>query len=191
MKRDKRFRLFADAKLQSSLCLRVACYWLICQATLSVTLLALLSFETASAANSTGSPWRLIIPGLLASLVVLPLVLLDLLLFSNKFAGPMVRFRRYLRELNQGQEHGPIHFRRGDYYLDLCEQFNRFREKQTKPQPEPAPWPEHQGTPQFQEPVPARLRNLAPQPTGQAGDTLDTEQTEQTEPVSAVSAYGD
>ena len=130
MKRNRRLRLFVDVKLQSSLSLRVVAYWIVCQATMASVVYAILAFEASNGHPAQGSPWRFLVPALIGSTVVLPLVLLDVLLFSNRFAGPLLRFRRHLQQLNNGEEVGPLRFRTGDHYLDLCDEFNRFMEKQ-------------------------------------------------------------
>jgi nitrogen fixation/metabolism regulation signal transduction histidine kinase len=60
-----------------------------------------------------------------ASLLVLPLVLLDCLMFSNRLAGPVRRLHVAMKQLADGQAVRPLEFRRGDYYWDLAHEFNR------------------------------------------------------------------
>ena len=120
----KRYRLFADFKLQTLLCVRIAAYWICCQVTVLTTVFVMYSFES-SGAESSASPWRFIIPAMVMSSIVLPIALLDLLYFSNKFAGPLMRVRRHLKKINQGHEVAPIKFRTGDYYKDLGDEINQ------------------------------------------------------------------
>jgi hypothetical protein len=63
-------------------------------------------------------------PALVASLLLLPLVLFDVIRFSNRFAGPLVRLRRAMRTLARGEQVLPIKFRDGDYWQDFADDFN-------------------------------------------------------------------
>lgn len=58
-----------------------------------------------------------------------PLVVYDLLRVSNRFAGPILRLRRGMNALAEGQDAGPIRFRRDDHWHDLAAVFNRIREE--------------------------------------------------------------
>ena len=71
-----------------------------------------------------GSPWRFIVPAIVASCVLLPIVLLDMMRFSNRFAGPLLRFRKSLQKLADGEDVSELHFRPTDYLKDLSSHFN-------------------------------------------------------------------
>lgn len=64
-------------------------------------------------------------PTILAGLVLTPVFFLDLCKLTNRFAGPMVRLRRSMNALADGEEVNPIHFRDGDFWQELAEDFNR------------------------------------------------------------------
>jgi hypothetical protein len=68
-------------------------------------------------------------PTVLAVLVLAPIFLRDLCKLTNRFAGPMVRLRRAMRELAEGREVPPIHFREHDFWKDLAVDFNRVIER--------------------------------------------------------------
>lgn len=126
--KNRRFRVIADLKLQGLLCLRVAVYWLICQSTIVLTILGFQLLGGASSdAAAEGTPWHYFVPAITVSICVLPIMLLDLVLFSNRFAGPMMRTRRQLREMAAGAQVSDLHFRRNDYYEDLSHNLNVLR----------------------------------------------------------------
>jgi hypothetical protein len=58
----------------------------------------------------------------LASLV--PFFCLDLILWSHRFAGPMVRIRRSVHDLADGKAVPPIRLRANDYWTDLADDLN-------------------------------------------------------------------
>jgi hypothetical protein len=121
-----RKQLFVDPKVQGALLLRAIGYWFFCLLTMALTLLLWQLF--------TG-PARLFYlhfddmlywygPAAVASLLVLPLVIIDCVRLSNRFAGPLYRLRREMRRLGAGETVKPIHFRDGDFWLEFADEFN-------------------------------------------------------------------
>ena len=112
MSHERRRRLLANRQLQGKLLLQTITYWLYCL--LSVTLLAacwiIFTRHPASSAELFHQLWSTVGPALLGSLFLLPLVLLDCLRFSHRFAGPMVRIERTIKELADGQQPRPVYF---------------------------------------------------------------------------------
>jgi hypothetical protein len=68
-------------------------------------------------------------PAAVASLLLLPLVVYDLLQVTNRFAGPIFRLRRSMRDLAQGMPVAPVRFRDGDFWQDFASDFNLVAEK--------------------------------------------------------------
>lgn len=125
-KKHKRWRLFADPRVQGQFCLRVVIYWLVCQVTFFGAMLAFASVggkESISPAALMNLAW----PAFIMSILALPFALLDAVGFSNRFAGPVLNFRRRFADLAQGKDVGEMSFRPGDYYSDLSENFNKLR----------------------------------------------------------------
>ena len=118
----KRWRLFADSKIQGQLLLRLIGYWIVCQISIFGTI-ALFSFIT----NSSASVSPLVVPALIVSFIFLPIVVVDAIVFSNRFAGPMVNFRSNLKRMLKGEEIGDIRFRPGDFYQDVSNDFNQLK----------------------------------------------------------------
>src|SRR5690606_11618216 len=111
---------------QGALMLRVVMYWFFCL--LTVTLM-LVCWSVVS-----GPPRRFSVlfadlyaryaPALAASLVVLPIVMIDVVRLSNRFAGPIKRLRDSMTALAEGNEVQPIKFRQQDFWKPLAELFN-------------------------------------------------------------------
>ena len=111
--------------------LRVVSYWLFCLLTIT---LMLVCWDIYS-----GPPRKFIIiyrdlyfrygPALVASLLLLPLVMVDVVRFSNRFAGPIVRLRGAMRQFASGRPMEPVHFRDGDLWSELAVDFNRVMER--------------------------------------------------------------
>jgi hypothetical protein len=64
-------------------------------------------------------------PAFFASALMLPLLMLDIIRVSHRFAGPMIRIRKALRDVAEGKTVEPIRFRFGDFWCDVAEDFNR------------------------------------------------------------------
>ena len=122
MKRWRRKRVTVDPRIQGRLCLRICAYWVICFLSIAFLLAcsAMLSESGMSAELWTSY-------GKVASLsfLALPLALLDGLIFSNRFCGPVRRITRGLNDLASGNEAQQINLRPGDFYFEVAEEFNR------------------------------------------------------------------
>lgn len=68
-------------------------------------------------------------PSLIAFVVTLPIASLHLIRFSHRFAGPVHRLRGELRALANGEQRRPLKFRKGDYWTDLADDFNRVADR--------------------------------------------------------------
>lgn len=139
-KQHKRNRVSADFRLQGFLCLRVAIYWIVCQVVFGIAVLAFFALQESNPGSTPLTPWSLITPALVISGLVLPLVLLDLLVFTNRFAGPILRIRTYLASLATDEKATAFKLRKKDFFIDICENLNCVgeqlqaqRESATKP----------------------------------------------------------
>jgi hypothetical protein len=131
----KRRQLFVDREVQGALVLRAAGYWLFCLLTVTLMVLCwgVLTGPRAPATVVLGRLLSNYAPALLASLILLPIVLVDCTRFSNRFVGPLVRFRRSLRQLADGQDVRPIKYRDNDYWQDLAEGYNDLLKRMQSP----------------------------------------------------------
>ena len=119
-KKNKRWRLFADPKVQGGLCIRVTIYWIVCQVVFAGTICG---FDWLTQ-GSEKEGIHFLFQGFVVSSMFLPLVLFDLLTFSNRFAGPVWNFRNKMQKLADGEQVADVKFRPGDFYEDLMNNFN-------------------------------------------------------------------
>lgn len=120
-----------DKSVQTTLLYKAAWYWI-------------LSLAVVAALNVMG--WIFVSPGvhklveireqlpsifatffmaLISSLIVLPFLLADLAKHTNRFAGPVFRLQRAMKDLANGKSVAPLEFRDGDYWTELAESFNQ------------------------------------------------------------------
>ncbi len=121
-----RKRILVDPELQTQLALRVIIYWGMCIATVVLMVVGW---------RMVGGPARPLYrhldelffhlgPALLASFVLLPIVVIDVIRVSNRFVGPLLRLRRSVRSLAAGHDVEPLRFRKGDFWRGFADDFN-------------------------------------------------------------------
>ncbi|MBN1910751.1 MAG: hypothetical protein JW818_13480 [Pirellulales bacterium] len=125
-KKASRKHLFVDPKVQGALVWRVILYWMVCIGTMTMMLLCwrIVTGPARMFYTHLDDMWFHYGPALIVSLVMVPLVVVDIIRLSNRFAGPMLRLRRGMRELARGEHVEPIRFRDGDFWQDFAEEFN-------------------------------------------------------------------
>jgi len=121
-----RKQIFVDPKVQGALVFRVIAYWTVCLLTISTMVLCwrMLTGPARLPFSHLDDMWFQLGPALIASFMILPLVIYDIVKISNRFTGPLLRLRRTMRALAAGEQVKPIHFREGDFWKDLAQDFN-------------------------------------------------------------------
>ena len=122
----KRRQYYVDERVQGALMGRTVFYWFMSALT---TALLVLCWRILF---SPGRPFEAYVnymrihygPALVASLIVVPLLVIDVLKLSNRFAGPLFRLHRAIRQLADGQEVRPIKFRENDFWQSFADDFN-------------------------------------------------------------------
>jgi hypothetical protein len=114
-----------DPEVQAGLVIRVIVYWILCVVGIALILLC---------GRMAGDPRPIYAhlyemrfyywPALLASFLLLPLVVIDVIRFTHRFAGPLLRLRRVMRQLGRGEPVEPIDFRSTDLWVGLADEFN-------------------------------------------------------------------
>ncbi len=130
-KPKSRTRLFVDRDVQGALVKRIASQWIAFVLSLSVLLIAFQYFERPM--DSFDDQVQVFFSRHLVMFVILmvllPLFIYDALKLSHRFAGPMVRVRRMLGQLAAGEPTDSLHFREGDFWNDVANNFNAIRAK--------------------------------------------------------------
>ncbi len=125
-KKPARKRIYIDPKVQGALAVRVVLYWGVCVIAIAMMLLCwrIVTGPARMFYTHFGDLWFFYGPAAVASFVLLPLVVIDILRLSNRFAGPLVRLRRSIRALARGEHVEPLEFRSSDFWQEIAGQFN-------------------------------------------------------------------
>jgi signal transduction histidine kinase len=125
-RRSLRKRFTADLQIQGALAVRVVLYWLLCLFAIGMLLfvLRMAAKPLTPLDRQLNDLWSLILPTAAVSLLLLPIVVLDVLRLTNRFAGPVFRLRRAMRDLAEGKTVEEIRFRKGDFWLEFASDFN-------------------------------------------------------------------
>lgn len=128
----KRARKYVDRKVQGGILTRMAIHWGVFFFTIAFTYIVVQAIispnGTSFLQRIQNSLTNFSLLGLLM-LILTPAFLADAIRFSNRFAGPMVRLRRFLRELGQNGEVPPLKFRDDDFWPEIADEFNVCRER--------------------------------------------------------------
>jgi hypothetical protein len=123
-----RKRLFIDPKVQGPLLTRVVAYW--CFYFLVITEV-LMCWDIATGPKGPFFShfrfdllWEQHSTVVIASLIVLPVLLWDVLHVSNRLVGPVYRMRRSLRAMAAGEFVAPIQVRKGDFGAEMADEIN-------------------------------------------------------------------
>jgi len=125
-KKALRKKLLVDRKVQGALIARTILYWVVCIVTIALMILCwrIVTGPIRMFYTHLNDMWFFYGPAVVASLLLLPLVIIDILRLSNRFTGPLMRLRRSMRALAQGEHVEPIEFRNDDFWHELAEEFN-------------------------------------------------------------------
>ena len=64
------------------------------------------------------------LPFFVITLALIPAFVWDTLKLTNRFAGPMLRFRAALRDAREGRPVPPLQFRDSDFWKEIADNFN-------------------------------------------------------------------
>lgn len=127
MASEPRKRLFVDPPVQGAIMRRAVLYWGACLLFVTLPLLIgrTLSRPERLFYEHLGDLWAVYWPVLTSVVLILPLILYDLARLTNRFAGPVVRLRRALTQMADGNPVEHVRFRTGDFWPELADEFNR------------------------------------------------------------------
>lgn len=123
-----RKRMIVDRQSQGAMILRMVVYWIF--SVISVGLLMLLAdlgrgpvgpFFDPAHFEALRDKYTMF---MIAALLVLPVIVADIWKQSNRYAGPVFRARRCLRDIAAGEPVEHVAFRKKDYWPDLAKDLN-------------------------------------------------------------------
>ena len=125
--RCRRTIFMVDRHVQGSLVFRTTLYWLFCLFSVS---LMLFCWEACTGPRRSSIELATELlhrygPALAASLILLPITMMDVVRFSNRFVGPVVRMRDALQALARGETVQPLHFRDDDFWREMANDINK------------------------------------------------------------------
>jgi hypothetical protein len=124
---SRRSLIFIDREVQGALLFRATFYWFFCLLSITLMLICWNAYHGPSRRfmDLFADLYYRYGPALAASLLLLPIVMIDVVRLSNRFVGPMVRLRGALQDMADGRPAQPLNFRDNDFWRDLATEFNR------------------------------------------------------------------
>lgn len=123
----KRRQKFVDRQVQGLIVLRTTTYWALCVFSIALMLAVwkIVVGPPQPFFSHLEEMWHQHGPIAVASLLLLPILIIDVVAMSNRFTGPTMRLRRAMRQLADGKTVDPIRFRDDDFWKDFADDFNR------------------------------------------------------------------
>ena len=131
-----RQKLFVNRAIQGRLLVRIGLYWFLYHGVLWMSLFLFRYAEHRGAMQAGALPRsfadlyqqfaREYFGVWVCAIAVAPIVLWDLLKFSHRIVGPIVRFKNTLDGLSAGKKVDHVRLRDGDLLLDLQDTFNKY-----------------------------------------------------------------
>lgn len=121
-----RKKSFVDAEVQGALLLRLAGHWclFVIANCVAFAFWEVLIERSAGSERAASPVLSALVPCLITSAALLPAFLYDTVRLSNRFAGPVMRLRKALRDLAEGRPIEPLKFRKGDFWASAADDFN-------------------------------------------------------------------
>ena len=131
MIKHERKQWFVDGKVQGALLLRSVWYCVACILLVTMWLLAwrILTGPARPFYTHLDDMWFFFGPALVAAACVIPIVMMYMARFGDRFAGPLFRLRGAMRRLAEGESIEQINFREGDFWREFAEDFNQVAQK--------------------------------------------------------------
>ena len=136
MSRSRRNQLLTDEVVQGELLFRAITYWFFCLMVVSLLVVGWSMY------CGPPRPFSVIIqdslvqtaPAFFGSIVLLPIVLIDVLKVSSRFVGPIQQVRNVLRKAAAGEPTPPLALRKDDFWQDLALYANQVVATQLMPE---------------------------------------------------------
>jgi len=125
-KKALRKKLYVDRQVQGALILRSVLHWYfyMCAILLTVVVFTVIRDPSQLAIKLVFKSFVYFSPAIIASIVLLPLFIYDILKTSHKVAGPIIRLRNEMAKVTHGEKIKELRFRDGDHWAELAKDFN-------------------------------------------------------------------
>ena len=131
MSKRLRSRVWVDGQVQGAIAIHVAVHWCLFAGVACVLTLAMqyVFNPLTSMSDQLQNVWRNQGPFLIVMFTLLPIFVYDTVKLSNRFAGPILRFRRLIQDIGQGKPVKKLKFRDNDFWSGLADDFNQLIER--------------------------------------------------------------
>ena len=124
----RRLQRYVDREVQTTLLYRLCAHWALFMIAnvMAITLWTkFMDSPMETWAETILLTWPRVVPFVLVSFALIPVFIWDSVKLSNRFAGPIVRVRRALAQIADGQSPKAIEFRHCDFWKALAVDLNR------------------------------------------------------------------
>ncbi len=130
-KKTLRKQLYVNRDVQLELILRSILQWYfyMCAILLTVVIFTVIRDPSVLAIKLVFKSFVYFSPAIIASVILLPLFVWDVLKASNRVAGPIHRLRNEMAALAAGRDVKELRFREGDHWSEIAEEFNVLAQK--------------------------------------------------------------
>ena len=122
MPKCRRSQILTDEAVQGELLFRAIVYWFFCLMTVSLLVIAWAAYAgpPRPLAEVVRASLAKYAPAIFGSVILLPIVLIDVLRVSNRFVGPIHQVRNTLRRLAANEPADPVMLRKDDFWQELA-----------------------------------------------------------------------
>lgn len=126
MAKRLRKKHWIDSQIQGALAIRIFLHWLVfgCIATILTLMMQYMENPFSSLSYHLEELWNNQSAFGLVMLILLPIFVYDSVKLSNRFAGPIYRIRKAMKQVGEGGKPEKIAFRSGDFWAGLAEDYN-------------------------------------------------------------------
>lgn len=131
MQHNQRSKEYVDPQVQGALWRRLVLHWLAFTSVAAALVVGLewMSDPFQQVGAVIASAWWTYSPLLLVLACLLPVFIFDSIRLSHRFAGPVFRLRKVMKELAQGTIPARVEFRENDFWREMATDVNRVIEQ--------------------------------------------------------------
>jgi len=152
---SQRKKMFVSLPIQGNMMLKLSMYWIVYHIALwhMMFLFEFINSRVHSLSGAEVLPVNQMYTSflsehtvmLIAAVMVLPFILIDMMCYTHRIAGPVVRFRDTLQRMTRGEQVKPIKLRKKDFMTDLQDEFNQYIDQAYHPTQQIKISPQRQG----------------------------------------------